>query len=134
MVSKIRTIATKIVLALTLTGCMNIIKGSTAVLRALAVTALITFSLSGCVYGQFGNPSITDQSKVAQVKVGQTKEQVQQILGKPTGTQFTTNNDEIWVYTYSYTKEILLATTYTYRLSVLFDKGGIVKNISTGAQ
>lgn len=95
---------------------------------------IITFSLSGCVYGKFGNPSITDQSKVEQVKVGQTKEQVEQILGKPTGTQFSTNNEEIWVYTYSYTKEAILATHYSYRLSVLFNKSGIVKNISKGAQ
>ena len=100
----------------------------------ICLVMVSTFSLSGCVYGKFGNPSITDQSKVEQVKVGQTKEQVQQILGKPTGTQFTTNNEESWVYTYSYTKETILATTYTYRLSVLFDKDGKVKNISTGAQ
>lgn len=113
----------------------SISKGSRAALRAFAVMALITFSLSGCVYGQFGNPSITDQSKVAQVKVGQTKEQVQQILGKPIGTQFTTNNDESWVYTYKYTQGgVFTDTTYSYRLQVLFDKGGIVKNISTGAQ
>lgn len=52
-----------------------------------------------------------------------------------TGTQFTTNNDETWVYTYSYTKDnFFVATTYTHRLSVLFDKDGIVKNISKGAQ
>lgn len=94
---------------------------------------ILTFSLSGCVYGKFGNPSITDQSKVEQVKVGQTKEQVEQILGKPTGTQFSASNDEVWVYTYAYTKEIILATTYSWRLSVLFDKDGKVKNISKGA-
>jgi len=99
-----------------------------------AVLLLTTVFMSGCVYGRFGNPSITDGSKVEQVKVVQTKEQVQQILGKPTGTQFTPNNDEMWVYTYQYTKEVLLATTYSYRLSVLFDKDGIVKNISKGAQ
>ena len=101
----------------------------------ICLVIVITFSLSGCVYGKFGNPSITNQSKIDQVKVGQTKEQVQQILGKPTGTQFTTNNDETWVYTYSYIKDnSFTATTYTLRLSVLFDKDGMVKNISKGAQ
>jgi len=95
---------------------------------------IITFSLSGCVYGKFGNPSITDNSKVEQVKVGQTKEQVEQILGKPTGTQFSANDEEVWVYSYSYTKETLVATNYTFRLSVLFNKDGKVKHISKGAQ
>ncbi len=99
------------------------------------ICLVITFSLSGCVTGRFGNPSITNQHKVEQVKAGQTKEQVQQILGKPTGTQFTTSNDETWVYTYSHTKDNgFTATTYSYRLSVMFDKDGIVKNVSTGAQ
>ena len=51
----------------------------------ICLVIVITFSLSGCVYSKFGNPSITNQSEVEQVKVGQTKEQVQQILGKPTG-------------------------------------------------
>ena len=97
------------------------------------VSVLAAACLSGCVYGKFGNPSITDQSKVEQVKAGQTKEQVEQILGKPTGTQFSPNNEEIWVYTYSYTKEMVLATHYSWRLSVLFGKNGKVKNISKGA-
>lgn len=101
----------------------------------ICLATVITFSLSGCASGEFGNPSITDQSKVSQVKAGQTKEQVQQFIGKPTGTQFTTNSDEIWVYTYQRTKDNgFTVTTRSYRLSILFDKGGIVKNISTGAQ
>ncbi len=95
---------------------------------------LIAFSLSGCIHSAFGNPSILDQSKVEQVIVGQTKEQVQEILGKPTGTQFSTDNEETWVYAYAYTKETILATRYSYRLSILFNKKGTVKNISKGTQ
>lgn len=98
------------------------------------VLLVMTVFMSGCVYGKFGNPSITDQSKVAQVQVGQTKEQVKQILGEPTGTKFSANDEEIWVYSYSYTRETIGATTYTFRLSVLFNKNGTVKNVSKGAQ
>ena len=97
---------------------------------------IITFSLSACVYGRFGNPSIADQSKVGQVKVGKTKEEVKQILGTPTGTtQSATGDNEIWVYTHHYTQDnFIWATKYTFHLSVVFDKDGIVKSVSKGAQ
>ncbi len=111
------------------------------------ISALMIVNLSGCMKSVAGNPSITDQSKVDQIKPGQTtKDQVRQILGQPTNTQFSDNNEEVWFYQYtatsvkpqSYIPVVGIfaagADTSSSNVTIRYRPDGIVKNIGKGGQ
>ena len=65
-----------------------------------------------------------------QLKVGQTKDQVSYIIGKPL-TQFIFDQNQ-WDFIYQDYKNYKLKKSYTIR--VLFDKQGFVTNIDKAGQ
>lgn len=63
----------------------------------------LVFCLAGCVSA--GNPSIADKNNTvisSQITTEvTTKSQIQEEFGDPSGVQFLSNGDTVWVYTYT---------------------------------
>jgi outer membrane protein assembly factor BamE (lipoprotein component of BamABCDE complex) len=68
---------------------------------AAPVLFVLSIILTGCVSAQ-GNKAVGDPEKVKQLKVGvSTKNDVQQVFGPPTKTNFYEGGDETWEYVYN---------------------------------
>ena len=98
----------------------------------LFLSALFLF-LSACSSDVFlvhtGNMPSDD--KIAQVKVGQTKDEVQQILGSPSSVASLDEHE--WLYMSSTLKKVAFFTPEIidrHVLAIRFDKKGLVSQIS----
>lgn len=109
--------------------------------KPLAVALLLCLVCGACA--TYGNKAIEDQSKVAQVQVGSTQEEVRAAIGDPAKIDFT-GDQEVWTYTL--TRAQVRAASFIpivgifaggmdatgKNLTVLFDKSGKVAKIGEG--
>jgi len=108
-------------------------------LLALFTLLVVVF---GCVHYS-GNKVIANNEVISKIKPKETtKEAVKSLVGDPSHIQFTEDDKEIWLYTYSKKKERITSyipivdmcfggyDTETHSLTIKFNKEGIVKNVA----
>ena len=107
--------------------------------RSAIAVLICTMAVSGCLATNtaYDNKSVREIDSLAEarslVKPGMTMAQVEEALGKPNGrTVF--NNDTIWQYSSARVNLFLPVPADTKILSVTFNTGGRVKDVSFTAQ
>lgn len=109
----------------------------------LAVVIVASLVLPGCY--SLGNPRIAHPDTVSLIVPGQsTKDEVRELVGRPTKVDFDDEEREKWLYEYSLTKvsarQLIPVVGWfagpdveTHSLTVLFDDNGVVKKVAGGA-
>jgi outer membrane protein assembly factor BamE (lipoprotein component of BamABCDE complex) len=101
--------------------------------------------LMGCVAAQ-GNKEISNPAKISQLHLGvSTKDDARKLFGPPTRTELRDSGSVVWDYEYARIQQ--RATNYlplvgdiaggvdkqTSTLSLLFDQGGVLRNMDGGS-
>ncbi len=105
-------------------------------LLMLAVAAMV----GGCATN-YGNSSITDESKVSSIQAGKsTTKDVERTLGKPSYVELAESGEQIWTYQNVNVKGTAMipfaalfgGTMKENNFTIRFSKKGIVKSVGSG--